>query len=164
MSSTRQRAEPLNMRIKPGGSLSFCGAAEMISRLCLLGLTFFWEIPKEDRHPSVSPPPPVPTPPPQQIIGALIDAPSETVVPYVSNHASLMRLPVSLLCYCNLYSFYKPLHCSKRHPCSHDQSTRMATKGITEFLLNLFNFIIFASGKFFLFSFYYSFPAAICIQ
>lgn len=91
------------------------------------------------------------------------DAPAETVVPYVSSHASLMRLPVSLLCYCGLYSFYKPLHCSIRHPRSHDQSSRMATKGIIEFLLNLCNFIIFAD-KFLILSFYCCFPAAICIQ
>lgn len=35
-------------------------------------------------------------------------------MPYVFSHASLIRLPVSLLCYCDLYLSYKHLHCSKK--------------------------------------------------
>lgn len=35
-------------------------------------------------------------------------------MPYVFSHASLIRLPVSLLCFRDLYLFYKHLHCSKK--------------------------------------------------
>lgn len=46
------------------------------------------------------------------------DAPTETVVPYISNHSPLKKsLPVSLLCYSNLYSFFKLLHCCSLKSC-----------------------------------------------
>lgn len=46
------------------------------------------------------------------------DAPAETLVPYVSSHASLMRLPVSSLCNCDSYFNYKLRHYFKQNKVS----------------------------------------------